>query len=80
MVFWTSFSCLSKVAHFKQNDSCVERLDTNFKQQDGFARSSGEVLACYQKTQSSSKTTVAQSALTPMSSNRSVAHGLLDRF
>ena len=79
-VFWTSFSLLTKFAKFKKNDSCALCFDANFKQKDSCAGCFGQVLACYQKTPSSSNSTVAQSVLTPIASNRTVAHGLLDKF
>ena len=74
--FSTSFSLLTKVAKFKKNDSCAQCFDATFGQQNSSARSFGQVLACYQKKPSSSKSIVAQSVLTPISSNRTVAHGL----
>ena len=37
-VFWTSFSFLRNVAHFKQNDCCAECFDANLEQQDNWAR------------------------------------------
>ena len=79
-MFWTSFSFLTQDANFKQNESCAVCFDANFGQQDSCAQSLGQVLACYQKTPSSSKSTVAQSVLTPISSIRTVAHGLLGNF
>ena len=79
-MFWTSFSFLTKDANFKQNETCAVCFDANFGQQDSCAQSLGQVLACYQKTPSSSKSTVAQSVLTPISSIRTVAHGLLGKF
>ena len=63
-LFRTSFCFLTKVANFKPNDSCPECFDANFKQKDSFARSFGQVLARYQKTQSSTKSTAAQRVLT----------------
>ena len=44
------------------------------------ARCFGQIIVCYQKTPSSSKSTVAHSLLRPISSNRTVVHGLLDKF
>ena len=66
MVFKTTLSLLTKVAKFKKKDSC--------------ARCFGQVFDCYQKTQSSSESKVAQSVLTAISSNRTFAHSLLDKF
>ena len=93
-VFWTSFSMLSKDAKLKQigscakcfdatfgrQDSCAESFDANFEQQDRGTQSVGQFLACYQKTANSSKSTVAQSVLTPISSIRTVGHCLLGKF
>ena len=79
-VFSTSFSLLTKVAKFKKNDSCAQCFDATFGQQDSCGRCFGQVLACYQKTPSSSKSKVELSVLTSISSNRTVAHGLFDKF
>ena len=76
----TSFSLLTKVAKFKKNDSCAQCFDANFGQQDSCAQCFGQVLAFYQKTPSSSKSTTAQSVLTPIWSNRTAAHVVLDKF
>ena len=78
-VFWTSFRLLTKLPKFKKNDSSAECFDATFGQQDSCGRCFGQVLACYQKTPSSSKSKVAQSVLKPISSNRTVAHGLFDK-
>ena len=78
-VFWTSFSLLTKVVTFKKIDCCVESFDANFKQQDSCPRSLGQVLAIEQKSPIWSKTTVAQSVLTPISSNKTVAHLVLHK-
>ena len=40
------FSFLSKVFNLKKNDSCADCFDANFKQQDSFARCSGQVIDC----------------------------------
>ena len=37
-VLLRTFSFLTKVANFKQNDSCAEYYDPNFEQQDSCAR------------------------------------------
>ena len=79
-VFMSSLSCLTKFANFKENDSCAECFDADFGQQDSCAQSFGQVLACYQKTPSSSISKGAQSVLTQISSNRTVAHSLLAKF
>ena len=79
-VFWTSFRLLTKLPKFKKNDSSAECFDATFGQEDSCGRCFGQVLACYQKTPSSSKSKVAQSVLTPISSNRTVADGLYDKF
>ena len=78
-VFKTSFSLLTKVAKFRQNDSFVEFFDANLKRQDSWARCFKQVIACYQNT-SSSRTKFAQSVLTPVLMNWSVAHGVLKKF
>ena len=78
-VFWTRFSHLTKVAKFKKNDSCAECFDANFKQQDSCARCFGQVCPCYQKTPSSTKSSVPHSVLTQISRNRTVAHSLLHK-
>ena len=79
-VFWTSFSMLSKDAKLKQIGSCAKCFDSTFGRQDSCAQSVGQFLACYQKTANSSKSTVAQSVLTPISSIRTVGHCLLGKF
>ena len=79
-LFWTSFRFLTKDANFKQNETCAVCFDANFGQQESCAQSLGQVLACYQKTPSSSKSTVAQRILSPIASIRTVAHGLLGKF
>ena len=78
-VFWTSFNLLTKVANFKKIDSCAECFDANFKKQDSCARSLGQVLAIEQKSPIWSKTTVVQSVLTLISSNKTVAHFVLHK-
>ena len=80
MVFKTTLSLLTKFPKFKKNDSCAECFDANFQQQDSCARCFGQVFDCYQKTQSSSKSKVAQSVLTQIMSNRTVAHSLFEEF
>ena len=79
-MFQTSFSFLTKVANFKQNDSCAECFDANFEQQDSCARCFAKIFAFKQKSPISSKTTVAHSVLTLISSNRKVAHGVFDKL
>ena len=79
-MFMSRLRCLTKIANFKQNVSCAQCFDATFGQQDSCARCFGHVLASYQKTPSWSKSKVAESVLTPISSNRTVAHGLLDKF
>ena len=79
-VFLTSFSFSTIVANFKKNDSCGECFDANFEQQNSCARCFGKVLHCQQKTPTSSKPLVAQSLYTQISSNTTVAHGVLDKF
>ena len=79
-VFWTSFSVLTKDAKLKEIDSCAECFNANFKPQDCCARSLRQVLAYLQKSPNSIKTTVAQGVLKRILSNRTVAHGLLDKF
>ena len=78
-VFWTSFSLLTKVAKFKKNDSCAQCFDATFGQQDSCGRCFGQLLARYRKTPSSSKSKVAQSVLTPISINWTVAHVVLNK-
>ena len=51
----------------------------NFKQQDGCKECFGQFLALLQKWPISSKSTVAQSVFTPISSNGTVAHRVLDK-
>ena len=68
------------MANFKQNVNCAECFDANFEQQDSSAGYFEHGLAFYQKSPIISKTTAAQSVLTPISSNRTVAHGVLDKF
>ena len=79
-VFWTSFRFLTKVINFKQNVSCAECLDPNFKQHDSSRRYFGQVLGFQQKWQTLGKTRITQSVLTLISSNRTVAHGVLEKF
>ena len=76
----SSLSYLTKFANFKENDSCAECFDADFGQQDSCAQCLKQVLACYQKTPSSSISKGAQSVLTQISSNRTVAHSLLAKF
>ena len=78
-VFWTSFSLLTKFAKFKKNDSCAECFDANFKQKDICARFLRQVLAIEQKSPIWSKTKYAQSVLTSISSNKTVAHFVLHK-
>ena len=52
------------MANLELKVSCADCFDANFKQEDSFARSFGQVLARYQKTQRSTKSTVAHSVLT----------------
>ena len=78
--FWTSFSLLTKVTNFKHNDSFAECFDSNFQQQGCCARCLGQPLALKQKGPILNKKTVAQGFLTPISSNRTVAHGVLNKF
>ena len=79
-VFLTRFRHLTKVAKFKKNDSFAECFDVNFNQQESCVWCFGQVLACYQKTPSSSISKGAQSVLTQISCNRKVAHSLLAKF
>ena len=77
MVFWTRCSFLTKVTNFKHNDSCAECFDANFEQQECCARCFEQLLAFEQKWSISKEKTVAQSVSTPISSNRTVWHGVL---
>ena len=78
-VFLSNFSFLKKDANFKQNESCSECFDTNFNQLDICARCFGQALAFKQKSPISTKTLAAQSVLTEISSNRTVAHSVLHK-
>ena len=79
-VYWTSYRLLTKDAKFKQIDRCADCFDANLEQQDSCARCFWQDLASSQKSLISSKTTVARSVLTPISSNWTGAHGVLDNF
>ena len=78
-VFATIFSLLTKDAKFNQIDSCAEYFDGNFEQQDSFARFFRQVLAIGQNSPIRSKTKYAQSVLTSISSNKTVAHFVLHK-
>ena len=75
----TPISSIRTVAQFFDvaNFQC---FDAASGQQDSCARCFGQVLACYQKTPSSSKSKVAHSVLTPISSNRTVVDVFMTSF
>ena len=79
-VFLTSFSFLTKVGNFEGNVNCAEFFDANFQQHDSCAGCFAQGLGFQQKSPTSSKTTVAQTLLTKIPSNTTVAHGVLDKF
>ena len=79
-LFFTGFGFLTIRVSLKQNDSCAECFDANFEQQHSCARCFGQVLAFKEMSAISSKTTVAQCYLGPISSNRKVLHGVFYRF
>ena len=68
------FYLFNKGSQLQAKRPFAECFDANFKQQDSCARCSGEVLACYQKSPISRKSTVAESVFTPISSNSKLAH------
>ena len=74
------FSFLSKVANFKQNESCAQCYDANFNQLDSCIRCFAQGLAFLEKSPISRTTTVSQSVLTPIWRERTVAHGVWDMF
>ena len=77
MQFLTGFSFLTIRANFKQNDSCAVPHRADFEQHQGCARCFGQVKALYKMLP---KTTVAESVLTHILSNRTIAHGVLHKF
>ena len=79
-MFWTSYRLLTKDAKFEQIDSDAECFKANFEQQDSCTQCFAQGLAFLEKSPISRTTTVAQSVLTPILSNRTVAHCLLDKF
>ena len=71
-------------AYLKHFDSCAvfltaQSFDVNFEEHDRCARCFRQGLAFLEKSPISRKTTVCQSVVTPISSNRTVAHGFLDK-
>ena len=80
MVFWTSFSLLSKDAKLKQIECCAQCFDPNFKKQDSCAQCFAQGLAFLEKLPISRTKTVSQSVSTPSLSNSPVAHALLGKF
>ena len=79
-VILTSFCLLTEHAKFKQIHSCAECIEANLEQQECCARCFGQMLAFQRKCPISNKKTVAQSVLTPISSNRTVAHGVSQKL
>ena len=79
-MFSTSYRFLTIVANFKQNDSCAECFDATFNQLDSCARCFRQALAFQQKSPISSKTKVAQSVLTPLLINWTVAQDVFDKL
>ena len=81
--FWRKFWAtgqLRNVAHFKQNDSCAMWFGANLEEHGSSAQRFSQALASQQYGLIWSKTTVAQSVLTPISSSRTIAHGVLEKF
>ena len=78
--FFTCFGFLTIRVNLKQNDSCAECFDANFEQQDNFGRCFGQVLALEEMSPISSKTTVSKCDLGPISTKRTVAHDVLEKF
>ena len=79
-VFWTSYRLLTKDAKFKQFDSDADCFKANFEQQDSCAECFAKCSAFLEKSPISRTTKVSHSVLTPISSNRIVAHGVCDNF
>ena len=78
--FLTNFSFLTIRANLKQNDSCAVWFGANFEEHGSSAQRFSQALASQQYGLIWSKTTVAQSVLTPISSSRTIAHGVLEKF
>ena len=81
--FWRKFRAtgqLRNVAHFKENDSCGVWCGANLEEHGSSAQRFSQALASQQYGLIWSKTTVAQSVLTPISSSRTIAHGVLEKF
>ena len=79
-VFWTSFRLLTKDAKFKQTVSRGECLNQTFQATRQLRTVFLTSFRFLTIAAFSSKTTAAQSVLTPISSNRTVAHGVLNKF
>ena len=77
--FLTTFSFLTIRANLKQNNSCAVWFEANLEIQESCARRFSQALAFQQYGLIWSKTTVSQSVLTPISSSRTIAHGVFDK-
>ena len=77
---YVKLKLFNKIRQFQASESCAECFDAYFGRQDSCAQCFVQVLACYQKTPGSSISKGAQSVLTQISSNRTVAHSLLADF
>ena len=77
---YVKLKLFNKIREFQASESWAECFDADFGQQDSCAQCFVQVLACYQKTPGSSISKGAQSVLTQISSNRTVAHSLLADF
>ena len=78
--FLTSFSLLTIRANWKQNNSCEVWFEANLETQESCARRFSQPLASQQYGLIWSKTTVAQSVLTPISSKKSFRTEFLTTF
>ena len=79
-MFLPRFSFLTKVANFKQNESCAQCFDANFNQLDSCARCFAQGLAFLEKSPISRTTTVSQSVFDPNFKNRTVVQGVLHQL
>ena len=79
-LFLTILSFLTKVANFKENDSCPVCFDANFAQNESCARSFSQALASKQYGPIWKKTAFAQFDLMRISRNRKVVPGVFHRL
>ena len=75
----TGFSFLTIPPNLEQNNSCAVWLGANFEQPESCAWRFSQALASLKYGPIWSKTTVAGSVWTPISSSRKVAHGVFDK-